>query len=293
MVATAGGHLTQSARELRQKAITSFIEASGEVAVLPPTAQKLVRLSNDPNVGLESLVTVVRGDPTLAGKILAAANAASNAGRGSWKIVSVDRAVSRVGLQTIRAIALHVALNGRVVRVPGLEADIAWLSRHAVYTALAARGIARKLGLDTELAFLTGLLHDLGNAVAMEAYTKLPAEARTHLCFESRGLRPLLEAVHAEVGGHALKRWGLPEVVISAVQEHHANVERIVAKPMTALLHVADAMAHEVDPGPEELITTQLKDMPIVYQIGLDQRAIREIARALPDEARDLAAALS
>jgi putative nucleotidyltransferase with HDIG domain len=296
MVATAaGGHLAQSARELRTKSITSFIEASGEVAVLPPTAQKLLRLSNDPNATLDNIATVIRTDPTLATKILAMANSvAYGAGGsgGSWRIVAIDRAVSRIGMQAIRAVALHMAMSGRVVRVPGLEEYIAWLSRHAIFTAVAARAIAKKIGLDAELAFLTGLLHDLGASVALEAYSKLQPEARSQLCFESRGLRPLVDAVHAEIGAHAMKRWGLPEVVVAAGLEHHANVERIAPKPMTALVYVADAMAHEVDPQPEEVLSVAVREMPIAYQIGLDERAIRDISRALPEDGRELIQAL-
>ena len=73
--------------------------------------------------------------------------------------------------------------------------------QHAKEVGIFARMIAEELGLDGEIAFRAGLLHDIGKAVTAE-----------------------VEGPHAIIGADIAKRCGESDVVVNAIAAHHEEV---------------------------------------------------------------------
>jgi len=98
--------------------------------------------------------------------------------------------------------------------------------RHAYGCAVAAQRLMAWRGEEGEqVAYIAGLLHDLGRRVLYAAFPKALAEA--HAAGGVRGARPREEAAcgvdHAVAGGRALTAWGLPPVVAAAARFHHTG----------------------------------------------------------------------
>ncbi len=188
----------------------------------------------------------VRRDPALAAHVLRIANSAAFAPREP--IVSLAQAISRLGLKTLRDVALAAALQAQVFAVPGHEARLAALWRHSSTAGAWAGEIARARRRNVEGAFLCGLLHDVGKAVLLQLASSLERELA--LAFDPEGLEPALDLLHAEVGGALAARWQLPEWVGAAIVEHHAVGEDSGAQ--SAGMHadeartiwLADRLAH-------------------------------------------------
>lgn len=126
--------------------------------------------------------------------------------------------------------------------------------RHALASALAAQALASRRPPDQEVAFTTGLLHDIGQLVlsahhgpALRAVRDTAAaDDADMLAFE----RALLGLDHAEVGAMVARHWRFPAEVVQAIGAHHAvTPEGPVDGPVTLadLVHVADAIAHALD----------------------------------------------
>lgn len=279
-------------RQLKASAMTQLVKSSRELAVLPPAATKLLQLSQDPRTDLRQIAGVARTDPGLTGKILSVANSPIYATRFSTAVTSIEKALGRIGLEAMKAIVIQTSVSGRVLRLPGMEAAIRAISRHAVFTATTARAIARIIGLDPEQAFTVGLLHDVGKIVGYEAYARASTKDKQGISLDVRGLAPVLQLVHEEIGAHVAKSWTLPEVVQEAIGHHHTLGARHVALQLPLLTRVADLIAHQLDPDAERE-AVEVREQPEVYQLGLDPGAVEKVLASVPVEASGLASALA
>ena len=151
----------QLVRELAQR----FASASIGLPMLSEVAQQVIRATSDEQADAKALSDLIRKDPPLAGNLLGIANSSLYA--PPTRIVSLQQAISRLGVKRIRDIALMVSMQTRVFEVPGLERQVRGVFRHSIATAMFAEDIARLRRLNVEEAFLLGLFHDVGTPLAL------------------------------------------------------------------------------------------------------------------------------
>jgi putative nucleotidyltransferase with HDIG domain len=280
--------------QVKKAAIASFVASSNQLAILPPTAMRVVEMANDPKASMTRIAALVRTDPGLASRILSTANSAMYLGRFSTMITSLEKAISRIGLEGLKAIVLQLSMVGRVLRIKGMEREVQNFSTHSVYTACTARAIARKVaGQDPETAFLVGLLHDVGKIIGLEALMKASAMVKSAFALEAAGYSELLDVTHEEIGGFAAQKWKLPPIVVESIRHHHFVPERIRTLQLPLLVHVANRAAHELAPDdPKAKGITDLLSAPELAMLGLDAPTLEPLLRAVPEDAQSLLRAL-
>src|SRR3954467_3120395 len=131
-----------------------------QLPVQPGAAMRLLWMLEDPRTSAADLGHLIESDPALSTQAIRLANTAFYGLSG--KVSSAWRAVTVLGLATVRALATTAAFDlfsekGRAVP------DDFWT--HSVTTAAAAAAIARRVGIQPNDAFSSGLLHDLGSAL--------------------------------------------------------------------------------------------------------------------------------
>ena len=208
------GALPQHVRDLL---IERLRERRLELPLLPDVAAKVLDLVNQENADAAQLSAILHGDQALAGHVLRLANSPAYMPR--MPIVSLQQAVSRLGMATLRDIVVTVSVHSRVFSVPGFERVIGFLWRHSIGAAFYAREIARLRRRNVEGAFLCGLLHDIGKPVLLTSLLDLQSETRTPL--ELPAIEAAMEEFHLAVGTLLAEEWRLPEQVRSAVRWHH------------------------------------------------------------------------
>ncbi len=177
----------------------------------------------------------------------------------SGRVATIRDAVLLLGrrsLGTLLATAAVADTLGRseVASGPGATDAMGRFWRHALASALAAQALARRRAPDQDVAFTSGLLHDIGRLVlrahhadALRAVSAAAAlEDADTLPFE----RALLGVDHAEVGAMVARHWRFPSAVVEAIAVHHAPSPATPADgPVTLadIVHVADAIAHALD----------------------------------------------
>src|SRR5258708_12287382 len=160
-------HLSDGASGLRRR-LGQRLDAGGlELPLLPEVAAEVVALtaSEDSDTGRRAEVS--RRDASMTAHGLRLAN--SPLYRPRSPIVSLQQALSRLGMSQIRQIALTVSCKQRVFRARGYEAEVHRTFRHSFATGLMAQEIAPARGWNAEEAFLPGLLHDVGRPVLLQA----------------------------------------------------------------------------------------------------------------------------
>jgi putative nucleotidyltransferase with HDIG domain len=238
-----------------------------KVRDLPPASTaglKLLGLLNQPEIGNDDVVRVVKQDAVLTAKLLRACN--SPALGLKEPTMSVDHAVLILGhrqlFQMVTGLAFRGLLSGRLCAY-ALDDGALWC--HSLLAATAAElALADGLDLDisTPTAFTLGLLHDLGKLItsqfldwpSMVAMRRHRAQGRS-LC---QAERDVLGTDHAEVGAGLLYLWHLPAQIVEAAALHHQPV--YTPRPQaSALVWFADLVAHRAE-GTEssgEILTPQ------------------------------------
>jgi len=217
-----------------------------QLPVQPGAAMRLLWMLEDPRTSAADLGRLIESDTALSTQVIRLSNTAFYGLSG--KVSSAWRAVTVLGLATVRAIATTAAFDLFSEKGRSVPDDF-W--PHSVTTAAAAAAIARRVGIQPNDAFSAGLLHDLGTALvfrrAPRRYDTMMerhlADLATPICeieLEEFG------ATHAQVGAAALGVMRFPAEMVEAVGEHH-TAPALVAPLLGRLLIAADAVALEVD----------------------------------------------
>jgi putative nucleotidyltransferase with HDIG domain len=223
------------------ESLERFLTEHFELPVLPEAAARVVALAQDPDSGARDLQRVLERDPSLASHVLRIANSAAFAPREP--IVSLQQAVSRLGMTTIRDLALAASLQSRVYRAPGYEDLMRTIWTHCAVAAVFAREIARRMRRNVEGAFLCGLLHDVGRPVVVQAALEAPG-----LLQKSSDTPVLLDAAmdefHARVGARLVEAWGLAEWTAAVVAHHHEPRNAGAYEEEACIARLADLLSH-------------------------------------------------
>lgn len=191
---------------------------------LPDVCVRVKEMVEDTSYSAADIGKVVSKDAALTARLLRIVNSAFY--QFPSKIETVSRAVTIVGNRELRDLVFAATVAGIFEKISSDLIDIEAFWRHAVYSGIFSRIIAKKCRvLHNERLFIAGLMHDIGRLVI--AY-KLPAESREILQTVKQQQIPLHQAEqailgfdHAQVGAELMKVWALPASHQAAARNHH------------------------------------------------------------------------
>ena len=207
-----------------------------ELPVFPSSANEVLALCESTDVDAKELADVIRCDATLAGHFLAIANSAAFGG-GRSPLVTLQQALTRLGLLQTKQIAIVIACKTRAFVVPDRPERAEELLGHAFATALFAQEIARARRLNVEEAFLAGLLHDIGEPAVLQVCAEVQRSSGRF--FDTREIDDCVERHHEELGGMIARAWKMRGPIVEAIAAHH-DAPR---KHTVAIVQLADALA--------------------------------------------------
>ena len=227
-----------------------------DLPALPLVVSELLASFDDPDVELAQLAGKIAHDQALAAKTLRLANS-SFYGLQS-RVRTIGQAIQVLGFDSVRALVVGAGVIGgfEAGREQGFDYDGFW--RHAIGTALCARALARQgaaPAANPELAFVAGLLHDLGRLVLVtrfpEHYAQVLARRALRDCELLLAEREVLGIDHAQVGRALGQHWKIPEPICRAIANHHQPMRQDEGE-LPALVHVANVIAHGLDLADQE-----------------------------------------
>ena len=219
--------------------------ACGRLALpnIPSVVQRVVMLRRDPAAQNQAIANELEQDPVLAAKVLRLANSSFFA--GSRTTSSISDAINTVGSRALGTLVIASGIVAAFVRVPGVDLRDFWL--HASVTAWAARTVARAAGVDSESAYLAGLLHETGHLILCQAH---PQEAQRHFgkgapmhgSVLQSSEREVFGIAHPEVGGYWCDEMQLPDEV-AAVVRTYLDTDPEAKTSLGVVIQVATALA--------------------------------------------------
>lgn len=245
---------------------------------LPAVAVRVLELTQNVNVSLDELGRTIQSDQALSAKILKTVNSSFYGLRRPCTTIS--QALVMLGLSTVKSLALSFSL---VSAIPTSGRDFDYISywRRDLYTAVAAKAIARRAGvLQEDEAFLGGLLQDIGVMALFQAlgpdYFALVKAAGHHRALVRNEMAELA-LDHPDIGAMLAQRWKLPAELVMPVRYH----EQPTAAP-TAYAELVRCVglgntAHDVltDRDPVAALTTF--KLHAYEWFGLDATAATEL----------------
>src|ERR1700732_4812487 len=179
------------------------------IAPMPRVCVQLAELTAQHAADAAQLARLIQSDPALAVEIMRVAN--SPALRPRSAIVSLQQAVSWLGVAEVRNIAMAVMLRGEVFAAPGHEPESEELWREAWLAGLWAKEIARERRTHVESAFLAALMHRTGAALSLKILSRFEAEQRTVM--DARSFADLVAEYEPAFGRLLMTNWGMPSDV--------------------------------------------------------------------------------
>lgn len=213
---------------------------------LPLVAVELMTLSARADVAIGDVVELLERDSLIAGRVLNAASTTALA--GATRVGSLREAAMRLGLLRIRDLVMEIALNLRVFKCEAYDEAMERVRRHAVATAHLCRTVCRYTSIDGELAFMAGLLHDVGIAGTLLALAerKRPRGRRPP---DLLSIWPAVERVHVQAGEIMAHHWQLPAEIRLALGAHHQVLCGGQPHPLAATIALANEIAHAEGAG--------------------------------------------
>lgn len=244
---------------------------------LPEVATEVLRATQQENVDARKLADLVRRDQALAANILRIAN--SPLFGGSVQIVSVQQALSRLGLAQVREMALLVACKGEVFSVPGFQTMVKNIFRHSLAAGAFAQQAARAKRLNPEEAFLSGLMHDVGRPILLRTIVDVSKKLNVEATPDA--VVGFVDEHHARVGALFATAWKLPGNLARTIENHHEDSPPPEIAQIVRLTQLGDFFASTfVDGHGDE---AWLRSTPVLASLNFYADEIDALIKKTPD----------
>jgi len=207
----------------------NFVDHLDDLPTLSAVAQQINESEQKKSLNSKFLSEIICQDPALAAKILKLSNSAYYG--QAKQVKTIDRAVTLLGFNTVKSLALSVSVYNILTSLKSDGFDFEGLWHHSLGCAVAAKTLAmgcQHHAAIGEHAFLGGILHDIG--LFAFAY-KLPDEMAqmmqmsTDMQWSMADVeREIMGFTHPKIGGLLAEKWNFPEEYVLAVKYHHHEI---------------------------------------------------------------------
>lgn len=210
-------HIDQDAQ---RKQIEKFIR---RIPSLSTTVGKVLEICSKVDASPNELNKVIALDPVLTGQVLKLINSAYYSLVN--KVTSLTRAITMLGLNTVKNMALSTAIIRTVSgakKSKVLPTKKFWA--HSISVGVSAKLLAQVKDIplmEREEFFISGLLHDLGKIPFDDDYIHVLSMAKREQIPLIEAERQLMGIDHQEVGLMIAEKWKLNKAISSCIGSHH------------------------------------------------------------------------
>lgn len=221
--------------------LDSFFE-SIQLPVMPEVAHALIKTLNDDNASVTDVRNIIAQDPALSAQLLRLANSAHfGLPRG---VGTLDEAIAMVGMAQVRSLSLCTCISALFPALPGLNRTEFW--QHSMACAGYSQWLAAHLGMDTQQAWLTGMMLRLGELLIGQAdpdllleIEKLPHQPGCRWARETR----LVGFSEGQITAELARRWNFPMQMVQAMQRSSEPLSEQAFSRLGSVVHLASLLA--------------------------------------------------
>lgn len=238
---------------------------------------------------IEKLSEIIESDPATAVKILTVAKR-SNIGLTS-QIVSIAQAIEKLSIDDILQAVLSIKICQQ-----SEDLSINKLLLHCNAVAFCAKQISQIISpkMEPQLAYLAGLLHDVGKIAICTAMPKsfslIIQQAKSQNVSSTVIEREHLGMDHTIIGKRLCQKWGMPNQVILAVWLHHGDTiaitESVPEARLAQIVQLADSIVRKNDIGDSGSYDEINSTAAIAQALSITPEQIEQIEADLDETAK-------
>jgi HD-like signal output (HDOD) protein len=213
----------------------------------PQVALRVLQLAHNENVQLHELSGLISADPAFASEVLTIANSLLYAPR--FPASSILQAIAVLGANNLQGLCMTVGVRaymGKSLNQPSMRA----IWRHNLACALIADQLASVGFMDRDVAFTSGVMHDIGRlalaVIRPKEYSLLLGVHSGSAASILNAERELFGWDHCEAGRQLITDWKMPPEFEPIVAEHHAPRQKDGPWNMADLINVSCRMADTI-----------------------------------------------
>jgi HD-like signal output (HDOD) protein len=234
---------------VRDPLLDAVLASGVKLPTLGGNLARLHALASDDNASPIELASAISKDPALTGEFIRVAN--SPVFRTRTPARSVRAAIAFLGRTKTLAIITSNALRAQLDGVSRREVAAVWSTSAAVADAAYHAAQASRLRNLADLAYLAGLIHDVGIPILIHRFPDYARhfDAATTVDLGALAADAAVGADHAAISAMVARNWKLPPEVVEGVTLHHrpAAIER--AEPHGASLAILVAAGRRLHGG--------------------------------------------
>jgi HD-like signal output (HDOD) protein len=262
-----------------------LVQSMDAIGTVPSSVAQIFSLFGDPRTNATDFERVVRPDVGLTANLLRCANSVFY--RATREITSVRDAINRMGLRRVFEVAASSSFAHAIpAKLTGYTMTAQDYWDHSVAVAVLSDRIGKAAGFTyPDLAFTSGLLHDLGKVV-VATFLGRTSEA----AWPPEGLRTvdeenaLLGTDHVALGELLAAKWNLPKEICGASRWHHEpdSAPTATLRYLATVVQVADGAAHVAAQGVENASRPLSPDA--LERLNLEPERVLDILAAAKGE---------
>lgn len=230
----------------------SLVESNPRISSLPEIFYLINEVIADPNSSFGDVAQIISNDTSLSLRLLKIVN--SPFFNFPQKIDTITHAISIVGTEQLRDLALATSVLTRFQGISDPKLDMNSFWRHSLGCGIASRVLALHCRQpNTERYFLMGMIHDVGRLILLE---NLSDKASRVLARESEDgplmvdrEKEMIGFHHGDIGGALCRAWNLPAILEQVVIFHHHPEDGDDFFLETGILHLGNLIVHAMELG--------------------------------------------
>jgi HD-like signal output (HDOD) protein len=217
--------------------------AADKLPPFPLVASRLVQLLAEEDPDISEVGRMIAAEPVFATRVLQMANSPLFALTAQVKTLS--HAIVVLGLARVKSITVTRALGDFVAPVLSVRSlRVCW--QNSLAGALLAEKLGRACKMDTDVAYVAGLLRDIGRLGLLvkypDSYANLLEVSGEHSFDLMNTERELFDVDHCQAGAWLMEQMPFPPELTEVVVHHH-DTPIDNSFRMVHLIRIADRMA--------------------------------------------------
>lgn len=227
--------------------VDEVLQDVNKLPAISSVVSKVLEKLQKPDVNIADLAQEISKDPAITANVIKLSNSAYY--RASKPIRTVQEALMTLGIKTVKEIVLLTAAKGILsqdLNSYQLEAAQLWTSSLLVAELSSKIVQHKKLKIDKDLAFTSGLLCSVGKIVLAQFFSPVMMQIKTDLK-DNQEPFPVLEKkyfgyTHMEVSENLLKRWNFPQELTDVVANYLTPENSNNNPLLTSVVHIASIL---------------------------------------------------
>jgi len=190
------------------------------------------------------------------------------------KISNIGEAINVLGFKSVRMLVARSAITSSFCPKEAGHFNYGSFWQHSTGTAICAQEIARCVGASQEVAFIAGLIHDIGKLVLVthypQRYDGAVAYQIQNNCELVTAERNTMGMDHREISAAVVGHWNFPEKIVTAISMQHLDDDD-PSYLLSGIIHLANAFAWGLDFSNEPLATVPVISQHVWRKLNLDE----------------------